>query len=296
MKRIIRLLIFGLLSLFLCTLFGLCMVQAVFTVFPHRTTATRTPEDVDITNYENITIKTADGLTLVGWYIPPTRANGASLLLIHGHAGNRGMWLDEARFFADMGYGLLLFDMRHNGESEGRITTMGLREVRDVQVAYDFLRQQPEVNPQRIAIYGGSMGGATAVLVFNSLPDARILMVDASFADYRSLLADNIRKMNLSPLFFPDIIIIISNIFSGANLYNARPIDAIAQVNKTVFIMHGSTDWLIPMQHSQRLFAAAHNPKQFMIIEGANHGDVFETDPETYAAHVVPFLDQYLNN
>jgi fermentation-respiration switch protein FrsA (DUF1100 family) len=50
------------------------------------------------------------------------------------------------------------------------------------------------------------------------------------------------------------------------------------------------------MQHSQRLFAAAHNPKQFMIIEGANHGDVFETDPETYAAHVVPFLDQYLNN
>lgn len=301
MKRFLRLTLFGIVSLTLAlsiVFTVICYEQAWYLVLSSPVTPSRTPADYGITNFEDVTITTADGLNLAAWYVPPTRDDGASIIFIHGHVSNRSHYLSRAEIFAKYGYGMLFIEMRHNGTSDGDFTTMGLLEVRDVQAAFDFLIQQPNVNSERIALYGHSMGGATAIMAFRDIPQARVLISEAAY----SSLADNIharivRDLPLPPLVFPQLVVGFAGILTGEDLFDVRPIDAIQELNgRSVLLIHGTADGVVPFINGERLFAAAHEPKEFWVIDGANHGASFEVSAEEYEARIMPFLEKYLVN
>jgi uncharacterized protein len=301
MKRVLRLILFGIVSLTIAlsaTFSIICYQQAWSLVFPAQHAAGNTPADFGVATYQDVTFTTLDGLQLGAWYIAPTRADGATIIFIHGLGGNRGAFLGRAWLFAQSGYGMLLLDLRHSGTSAGEFTTMGLLEALDVQAAFDFLTQQPLVNAERIAIYGHSMGGATAIMAFRDIPQARVLIAEAAY----SSLTDNIREriirdLPLPPFVFPQIIVGFTNILTGENLFDVRPIDAIQELNgRPVLLVHGTADFNVPFINAERLFAAAHEPKEFWIIDGAGHGASFDVSPDVYEAHIMPFLEQYLVN
>jgi dipeptidyl aminopeptidase/acylaminoacyl peptidase len=299
MKRFLRLLVFGLVSLTLAlsvVFTVICYQQALYLTLPSPVVPSRTPADYSIANYQDVTITTADGLNLAAWYMPPTREDGASIIFIHGHASNRSHYLSRAEIFAEDGYGMLFMELRNNGTSAGEFTTMGLLEVQDVQAAFDFLIQQPHVSADRIALYGHSMGGATAIMAFQDIPQARMLISEAAY----SALTDNIharivRDLPLPPFVFPQMIVGFAGMLTGENLFDVRPIDAIQELNgRPVLLIHGTNDGVVPFINGERLFTAAHEPKEFWIIEGANHGASFGVSPEVYEAQVMSFLEQYL--
>jgi uncharacterized protein len=301
MKRFLRLSVFGIVSLTiaLSVVFGvICYQQARFLVLASPVVSSRTPADYEIANYRDVTITTADGLNLAAWYIAPTRDDGASIIFIHGHVSNRSHYLSRAEIFAKDGYGMLFMELRNNGTSDGDFTTMGLLEVRDVQAAFDFLAQQPTVNPDRIALYGHSMGGATAIMAFRDIPQARVLISEAAYAS----LTDNIharivRELPLPPFVFPQLIVGFAGMLTGEDLFDVRPIDAIQDLNeRPVLLIHGTNDGVVPFINGERLYAAAHEPKEFWIIEDASHGASFNVSAEEYEASIVPFLGQYLIN
>jgi len=103
--------------------------------------------------YEDVSFTTADGLELEGWYIPSR--NGAAVISFPGRKGPQ----EQARLLARHGYGVLLFDRRGEGDSEGEPNSWGWGGDADVKAAIDFLQRRPDVDPDRIGGIGLSVGG-----------------------------------------------------------------------------------------------------------------------------------------
>src|SRR5512146_1876317 len=106
--------------------------------------------------FQAVTVKNASGLALNGWYYPPT--NGALILLLGGQGSNRDSMLAEAGLLAAHGYGALTLDGR---QCAGTMTTLGYREVEDLQAMVDFALQQPGV--KWMGALGFSAGSATVI-------------------------------------------------------------------------------------------------------------------------------------
>ncbi|HEV2121586.1 MAG TPA: alpha/beta hydrolase, partial [Chloroflexota bacterium] len=107
---------------------------------------------------ESVTFKNGAGLRLHGWYVPP-RARKAVVMVCHGFGTNRTEGIDVWPWLNEAGYGVLLFDFQAHGESEGRYTTVGLREVEDVHAAIDYL-QKREGEDVILLGFGISMGAS----------------------------------------------------------------------------------------------------------------------------------------
>jgi hypothetical protein len=103
--------------------------------------------------HENVSFETADGLTLRGWYIPSR--NGAAVIVTPGRNGPQA----QARMLAKHGYGVLLFDRRGEGESDGRPNAWGWGGDEDARAAIRFLERRPDVERGRIGGIGLSVGG-----------------------------------------------------------------------------------------------------------------------------------------
>jgi len=111
--------------------------------------------------YREVTFNSPDGLRLAGWYAPSR--NGAAVILVHGYGGNRLAMLAHAKMLAARGYGVLLYDMRAHGASEGRLFAAGWDAVADVQGALAYLQRQMGVRRDRVGVLGVSVGGQVAL-------------------------------------------------------------------------------------------------------------------------------------
>ncbi|KAA3660384.1 MAG: alpha/beta fold hydrolase [Chloroflexi bacterium] len=144
-----------------------------------------TPTSLGV-DYEDVTLSTRDEVDLKGWYIPSR--NGAAVLLLHGHSGNRLAVLHQAEALIRAGYGCLMMDLRAHGHSGGRLFARSEVLVSDVLTAVAFLSKRPEVNQAGIGIYGVSDGGLFALQAAAKTVAIRALVVDgvsaATFDDY----------------------------------------------------------------------------------------------------------------
>ena len=135
--------------------------QAVAATNPPRPQlGSRTPADLGLT-YRDVGFRADDGVRLSGWFIPSR--NRATVVLLHGAGSTRSNVLDHAGVLARHGYGVLLFDARGHGRSQGRAMDFGWYGDNDVNGAIAFLRHQPNVDPRRLAAVGLSMGGEEAI-------------------------------------------------------------------------------------------------------------------------------------
>jgi uncharacterized protein len=204
--------------------------------------------------------------------------------------------LAEAAMVVKHGYGALLFDLRNHGESEGTITTMGLHEPLDVCGAVDYLKTRAEVNPQRIALLGESLGGAAVLRAAVVLPDVRAVIAQATFSSLEDNIAEGVPMMTGLPSFpFAPLVIAFAEAETKAKVSHVRPVDEIASISpRPVLLIHGAQDRFLLPDNSQRLYDAALEPKQLVFIDNASHVDIVENAPREYAAVVIPFLNKYV--
>ncbi|MCB9436447.1 MAG: alpha/beta fold hydrolase [Anaerolineales bacterium] len=299
MKRALRLGVFGCVTLSLAVsgaLVYICYLQSQVFAYPPRSTYTQTPADVGIAAWREVAFTTADGVRLEGWYIPPPESNGAAILYVHGFTGNRGEFLEIAALLNQHGYGGLLFDLRNHGTSADSVTTFGLHEVRDVQAAYDYLTAQPDLDPQRIGIFGVSMGGATAIRATARMPQVKVLIVEAAFASFPQVVGDGVKRViRITGSPFSDLIVWMTAQELGVDVSQLRPIDDIASISpRPILIIHGTADVVVPVSHGYRLYEAAGDPKQLLIVEGRHHADWANPPVGDYAATILAFLAHYL--
>ena len=144
------------------------LTVAVFaTNRPPGALGTATPASYGLA-YRNVAFRTADGVRLSAWYIPPR--NGAAVLLLPGAGSTRAAVLGQGAVLARHGYGALLLDGRGHGGSSGHTMDFGWWGGRDIAAALTFLGRQPGISPGKIALLGESMGGEQALAAMGTDP------------------------------------------------------------------------------------------------------------------------------
>lgn len=269
-------------------------LRAVDIMRPAHAPITRTAESFGLTNVQDVSFKSQDGLTLKGWYIPPK--NGSVIIIIHGHAGNRTNQAPDAALFVQQGYGALLFDLRNSGESEGTLTTFGLQETMDVQGAITFVKAQPGVDPNKIGALGQSMGGATAIMAAARYPELKATIAESAYTSMEDNITTGVQKLaGLPPFPFAPLIIFWGEWEANMKMSQVRPIDDIASISpRAILLVHGELDDLIPVENAHQLYAAARDPKALEIIANAGHQDMVAPGGEAYAQTITAFFDKYL--
>ncbi|MDO8350525.1 MAG: alpha/beta hydrolase [Gallionella sp.] len=214
-----------------------------------------TPEQFGLP-YEDLHLKTADGVDLHGWYVPVAQARG-TVLLLHGNAGNISHRLDTLQMFHRLGYSTLIIDYRGYGNSGGTPGEEG--SYRDGEAAWRYLTGQRRIPPCRIVVFGESLGGAVAAwLSARHKPGA--LVIASGFTSVPEL------GQQLYP-YLP--MRWLAHIH-----YNTR--ENLRAVAAPVLIAHSPEDDIVPFEHGRALFAAAHSPKQFLELAGGhNEGHIF---------------------
>jgi len=131
--------------------------------------------------YRDVAFRSGDGLRLTGWYRPTT--NGATVLLVHGGNGDRQGPMRHARMLVRHGYGVLVYDSRGRGDSEGSPNSFGWEWRQDVEGALAFLKARPEVDPNRIGGLGLSTGADVLVETAPDRPDLHAIVADGAAAE-----------------------------------------------------------------------------------------------------------------
>jgi pimeloyl-ACP methyl ester carboxylesterase len=143
--------------------FAFLIVQpVVFAVYLTHLPTRRAVHDADLgAPKQPVTLTTANGLRLRGWYVPSR--NGAAVAVMHGTSSNRLGVAGHARLLARHGYGALIFDLSRHGESDGRSTSLPTQHQQDADAALAYLQRRPDVRSGRIGVVGVSLGGEVAI-------------------------------------------------------------------------------------------------------------------------------------
>lgn len=246
---------------------------------------------------EDVSFLSRDGTRLSGWFIPAPRAGPApAAVLSHGWARSRCELLPHANFLHHAGFAVLMFDYRHRGESDGGEITMGLREQDDLLGALDLLSARPEVEHERIAAFGMSMGGAITILVAARDRRIRALAAEAPFDTFDTLMARGIRHYGRLPSFpFSPIAKWLLERRLQGRLDAIAPADVVASLSpRPVMIIADERDELIGADAAERVFQGAEEPKQFWLIGGASHARGWQAGREEYERRVLAFFREAL--
>ncbi len=245
------------------------------------------PSDLPV---QSLTIPSNSGSQLAAWYIPAPEAT-ATVILVHPIRSDRRAMLSRAKLLFENGFSSLLVDLQAHGESPGENITAGYLERHDVSAAVDFVRN---LHPNhKIGIVGWSRGGAAALLASPRRIDA--LVLEAVYPTITEAVHDRV-AIRLGPLHYllAPVLLVQLQPRLGIAPQQLRPIDHIAHVQTSVLLTAGEIDNHTPLSETNRLYAAAVEPKQLVVFEDAAHSDFLAHDPEKYESFVIEFFDHYL--
>jgi dipeptidyl aminopeptidase/acylaminoacyl peptidase len=240
---------------------------------------------------KNVSFTTDDGLAIKGWYSPDEK-NQTAIILLHGHRGNRWQMYDTAKMLRRAGYGVLLYDARATGESDGKAISVGYYETADLLAAVHYLRQQ---GVARIACLGQSQGGATILLAAAKLDGVKCVIAQSSYDTICRAIDRRYREYFHIPGWLGgSLLMFFAERKLGVDAEQISPIKEIANLHAPVFIIAGSEDTRTWASDTRELFAAANQPKELWMIDGAGHEDLYVLRPQEYEKRVLEFLKKYL--
>ena len=250
-------------------------------------------------DYEDVSFTTKDGILLKGWLVKPQQhqQKAPAVIICHGVGANKSDFTELAVLLSRRGYWVLQFDFRAHGESEGWRTSLGYHEQKDVAAAHAFLRARPEVDGNRVGIYGFSLGGATAIMSAARTGGFGAVVSDSAFTS----LSDQARSAITGFYHLPSFPFYYLSIF-GYQLYfqtGVKQVDPERVVGKLspipVLIIAGEGDRLIPAENGRRLYQAAGEPKELWVIPDAGHGGTLDAAGSAYEKRIGDFFDRHLS-
>lgn len=256
--------------------YGLRWLESVMTFRPDRMTEKErqfTPEGA-----ESVWFNSADGTRLHGWFFEgQSGPETATIIFFHGNGGNIGnvSWLGQR--FAKRGFDVLLFDYRGYGASDG-VAENEADLYADGDAAVAFVKKEKDARPERIVLYGQSLGTAIVSDVASRGVFGAVIL-ESGFSSASSVAASALPWL---PRWLH---------FVGKNRFESAR--KLSNVKSPILITHGDPDHTIPTGESRLLYASANDPKKLLIYPGAGH-NVFGFLGEHYLTQVEQFIRESL--
>ena len=248
--------------------------------------------------YENISFTSEDGILLKGWLMKPAQhvKRSPAIIICHGLGANRSDFTELAASLVQRGYFVLTFDFRAHGESSGSRTSLGLHEQKDIAAALACIKTHSEIAPERIGIYGFSLGGSSAILAAAKTGAFSAVVADSAFTSLKDQARDAITGFYHLPAFpFLPLAITGYELYFQARAGQVSPVSMISRISPVpVLIIAGEGDKLIPSYNGRKLYAAALEPKELWIIPNADHGGTLAAAGDEYEKKVGEFFDRSL--
>jgi poly(3-hydroxybutyrate) depolymerase len=271
------------------------LLLALFTVVPIGMALTETHKHREhigappSPDYREVAFDATDGVRLSGWYRPTH--NGATLLVLHGGGGDRTGAVAHAKLLVRHGYGVLLWDARGRGKSEGQQNAFGWGWTKDIAGAVAFLKSRPEVDPARIGGLGLSTGADALIQAAGLGTDLHAVVADGaaaeSFEDWRRL--QGITAM--TPFFAAEFATV--RITSGAK--SGPPLeDMVKRITRPLLLVstgrHEERDFNVKYDRD-----AGNRPVEHWNLPEAGHTGAIRDAAPDYERRVTEFFDRALS-
>ena len=239
--------------------------------------------------YEDVTFTTSDGLELEGWYVPSR--NGAAVIAFPGRSGPQ----KQTRMLARHGYGVLLFDRRGEGESDGEPNIFGWGGERDVKAAIAYLQHRPDVDPDRIGGIGLSVGGE--MMLEAAAETDQLAAVVSEGAGPRAYsdemdqdLSGSEKLQNAVPSAIKTAsLAVLTNQAPPANLK-----DLVGRIAPRPILLIAAPNSPNGEDLNRGYYAAAGEPKELWEIPESRHVGGLAARPQEYERRVIGFFDAAL--
>ncbi|TMA93932.1 MAG: alpha/beta hydrolase [Deltaproteobacteria bacterium] len=254
----------------LAALLTACRMEANFIFYPSATIE-HTPREVGL-EFEDVFFATRDDVRLNGWFIPHREAR-STLVWFHGNAGNISHRVENIKLLHDkVKINIFIFDYRGYGRSEGRVSEEGT--YLDGEAALDYVREQLDVKPKKIVLFGRSLGAAVAAEMANRY-DSQGLILESPFVSIREMARVVFPLLPIGPLL--------------QTRYDVR--EKIRKIKTPLLVLHGDRDEVVPFAQGKMVFDAAPEPKKFFTIAGAQHNDTYLVGGDSYFQQLQIFIE-----
>jgi fermentation-respiration switch protein FrsA (DUF1100 family) len=238
--------------------------------------------------HEDVAFRTSDGLTLRGWYIPSR--NGAAVVDFPGRLGTQA----HARMLARHGYGVLLFDRRGEGRSEGGGNLLGWGGNKDIIAAVDWLKRQPDVDPDRIGGIGLSVGGELMLEAAAKDPDLAAVVSEGAGArqlqEDREALGPGFWALSPAFALLNVSVAVFSDSVPPESLF-----DLVPRIAPRPLLFIWAPDGGNETESLTPEYARVAGPEASLwTVPDAHHIKAIETAPAEYEQRVVGFFDDAL--
>ncbi len=269
--RMIGIIIAAAVILYVGVLITMYFLQPSLVYFPSRTIES-TPNDIGL-DYEEVTLKTDDGVEIAGWFIPAPQAR-ATLLFCHGNGGNISHRLESIEQFHRLHLSVFIFDYHGYGKSGGH---PGEKETYlDAKAAWNYLTATRGISPDSIIIFGRSLGGAVASWLA-SRHQSKLVIIESSF----------LSLPDIGAYHYPFLPVKLLARFK----YNTK--DRLTEIKAPILFIHSPEDDVAPYAQGKKLYELAGEPKEFLQISGRHNEGYIQSDAE-YRRGIEAFLNKYL--
>jgi len=262
----------------------------------------KTPQSYGM-SYRDVEFRSSDGILLRGWYVPARGDAKGTIVYCHGLNRTRIEMLPMAAFAHNLGYNGLLFDLRHQGESGGKITTLGYRERLDVEAAVHYaLTEEHAARP--VVLWGVSMGAAAALMAAADSPEVAAVISDSTFLTLPDVIRHHyylfLHILRRRWWWFPPLPAFpladeVIHWIAWRGHFKPSDLDlrkAVRRINpRPILFVAVQGDERMPPSIARTLYGLSTSPlKAIVVVPGHRHGEGFNEGHRPYVEAVTRFL------
>lgn len=244
-------------------------------------------------NYSDKYIESYDKLQLHSYVV--TQNSNKWAIVVHGYGGSGKLMSDKSKYFYDMGYNVLIPDLRGHGKSEGDYIGMGWKDRLDIISWINFIINE---NPNaEIVLHGTSMGAATVLMTSGeNLPsNVKAIVADCAYTsawDEFSYQLETYLKVPSS--YILNVTNMVTKLKAGYSLKEASALESVKKATVPILFIHGDKDKFVPYSMMDKLYDATSSPKEKLTIDGGEHANSDLVSPFLYWLTLEDFLNQYV--
>ena len=242
-------------------------------------------------------ITASDGARLHALYAAAPRPTDRTAVIVHGYTDSAVRMLMIGHLYNhDLGFNILLPDLRYHGDSDGKAIQMGWLDRLDV-LRWTAVANELFGGRTRQVIHGISMGAATTMMLSGeSLPPyVRCMVEDCGYTSVYDQFAKELREQFSLPAFpLLDVASLLCRWKYGWNFSEASALEQVRKSQLPMLFIHGDNDDYVPTEMVYPLYEAKSGDKELWIVPGATHALAYRTNPETYSRRVADFVTRFI--